>query len=61
MAPYFTSGKLDGYMDHRLPPSIPLVNITQQFVLDGDKSRFLNSLDNEWFKIAARTPKRGDQ
>ena len=48
-------------MDHRLPPSIPLVNITQQFVLDGDKTRFLNSLDNEWFKIAARTPKRGDQ
>lgn len=61
MAPYFTAGKVDGYMDHRLPPSIPLVNITQQFVLDGDKARFLNSLDNEWFKIAARTPKRGDR
>ena len=61
LAPYFTSGRLEGYMDHRLPPSIPLVNITQQFVLDGDKARFLNSLDNEWFKIAARTPKRGEQ
>jgi raffinose/stachyose/melibiose transport system substrate-binding protein len=61
MASYFTSGKLDGYMDHQLPPSIPLVNITQQFVLDGDKARYLNTLDNEWFKIAARMPKRGDQ
>jgi raffinose/stachyose/melibiose transport system substrate-binding protein len=60
MAVYFNAGKVNGYMDHRLPPSIPLVNITQQFVLDGDKSRFLNTLDNEWFKIAARTTKRGD-
>ncbi|UKA53960.1 extracellular solute-binding protein [Arthrobacter sp. FW305-BF8] len=61
LASYFTAGKVAGYMDHRLPPSIPLVNITQQFVLDADKSRYLNTLDNEWFKIAARTPKRGDQ
>ena len=61
LASYFTAGKVAGYMDHRLPPSIPLVNITQQFVLDGDKSRYLNTLDNEWFKIAARTPKQGDQ
>lgn len=61
MATYFTAGKVDGYMDHRLPPSIPLVNITQQFVLDGDKRRFLDTLDNEWFKIAARTATRGDK
>jgi raffinose/stachyose/melibiose transport system substrate-binding protein len=61
LASYFASGKVDGYMDHRLPPSIPLVNITQQFVLDGDKSRYLNTLDNEWFKVAARMPNRGDQ
>lgn len=61
MATYFDAGRVDGYMDHRLPPSIPLVNITQQFVLDGDKARYLNTLDNEWFKVAARTPNRGDQ
>ena len=61
LAAYFNAGRVEGYMDHRLPPSIPLVNITQQFVLDGDKSRFLNTLDNEWFKVAARTPNRGGQ
>lgn len=61
MATYFDAGRVDGYMDHRLPPSIPLVNITQQFVLDGDKARYLSTLDNEWFKVAARTPNRGDQ
>ena len=61
LAAYFNAGRVEGYMDHRLPPSIPLVNITQQFVLDGDRSRFLNTLDNEWFKVAARTPNRGGQ
>lgn len=61
MATYFDAGRVDGYMDHRLPPSIPLVNITQQFVLDGDKARYLSTLDNEWFKVAARTPNRGDE
>ena len=61
LAAYFEAGRVQGYMDHRLPPSIPLVNITQQLVLDGDKSRYLNTLDNEWFKVAARTPNRGKQ
>lgn len=61
MADYFNQGKVRGYMDHQLPPSIPLVNISQQFVLDGDVRKFLATLDNEWFKVAARSPARDRQ
>ena len=54
--PYFDAGKITGFIDHQVPPAIPLVGIIQEslFANDGG-SAALATLDNEWRKVAART------
>ncbi len=60
--PYFDEGKITGFIDHQVPPSIPLVAIVQQFLFDGDADAALSTLDSEWRKVAARTiPVTGDE
>ena len=58
--PYFDDEKITGFIDHQIPPSIPLAAIIQQFLFDGDADAALQTLDNEWSKVAARTIKSGD-
>lgn len=59
--PYFESGKITGFIDHQIPPSIPLSAIVQQALFDGNAAAALGTLDNEWRKVAARTiPKSGE-
>ncbi|MGV2984332.1 ABC transporter substrate-binding protein [Microbacterium sp. AGC85] len=53
--PFFDNGKITGFIDHQVPPSIPLVAIVQQFLFDGDADAALSTLDSEWRKVAART------
>ena len=59
--PYFDEGKITGFIDHQIPPSIPLAAIIQQFLFNGDSDAALATLDSEWAKVAARTiPVTGD-
>ncbi|MGA7147977.1 MAG: extracellular solute-binding protein [Microbacterium sp.] len=59
--PFFDSGRITGFIDHQLPPSIPAAQIVQQFLFDGDAEMALATLDGEWRKVAARTiPVTGD-
>lgn len=53
--PFFDEGRITGFIDHQIPPSIPLIPIDQQFLFDGDADAALQSLDSEWRKVAART------
>ncbi|WP_235560032.1 ABC transporter substrate-binding protein [Microbacterium sp. Leaf159] len=53
--PFFDEGRITGFIDHQVPPSIPLVAIVQQFLFDGDADAALSTLDSEWRKVAART------
>ena len=53
--PYFDEGRITGFIDHQIPPSIPLAQIDQQFLFDGDVDAALAALDSEWRKVAART------
>jgi len=55
LEPYFTDGRIIGFIDHQIPASIPLVNMLQSLVLTGDAEAFLSDLDSEWSKVAART------
>ena len=60
--PFFDEGKITGFIDHQVPPSIPLVAIVQQFLFDGDADAALSTLDSEWRKVAARTiPVTGEE
>lgn len=54
MAPYFEQARVTGFADHQLPPSIPIDAITQQFLTSGDVAAYLDTLDNEWTKVARR-------
>jgi raffinose/stachyose/melibiose transport system substrate-binding protein len=58
--PYFDDERITGFIDHQIPPSIPLAAIIQQFLFDGDADAALATLDNEWSKVAARTIRSGD-
>jgi raffinose/stachyose/melibiose transport system substrate-binding protein len=59
--PFFDEGKITGFIDHQIPPSIPLAAIIQQFLFNGDTQAALATLDSEWAKVAARTiPVTGD-
>jgi raffinose/stachyose/melibiose transport system substrate-binding protein len=58
--PYFDNAKITGFIDHQIPPSIPLAAIMQQFLLDGDVDAALATLDNEWSKVARRTIRSGE-
>ena len=53
--PFFDEGQITGFIDHQIPPSIPLTAIVQQFLFDGDAEAALATLDSEWAKVAART------
>lgn len=53
--PYFDDGRIAGFIDHQIPPSIPLTAIDQQFLFSGDAEAALATLDSEWRKVAART------
>ncbi|MFB4268980.1 ABC transporter substrate-binding protein [Nonomuraea sp. GTA35] len=55
LMPYFTRGRLSGYADHHIPLTIPLEQLLQQFLIDGDQARLLRELDEEWDKVAARS------
>ncbi|WP_082571045.1 ABC transporter substrate-binding protein [Cellulomonas sp. Root485] len=55
VAPYFDEGRIAGFIDHQIPPSIPLAAIDQQFLFSGDAEAALATLDSEWSKVAART------
>ena len=55
VAPYFDEGRIAGFIDHQIPPSIPLAAIDQQFLFSGDAQAALATLDSEWSKVAART------
>lgn len=57
----FAEGKVIGYFDHHVPPSIPLAPLLQQYILDGKQGEFLSRMDHEFEKVAARTiTKKGD-
>lgn len=58
--PYFDDEKITGFIDHQIPPSIPLAAIIQQFLFDGDVDAALATLDNEWSKVARRTIESGE-
>lgn len=53
--PFFDDGMITGFIDHQIPPSIPLAAIDQQYLFDGDVDAALATLDSEWRKVAART------
>jgi raffinose/stachyose/melibiose transport system substrate-binding protein len=55
LEPYFTEGKIIGFIDHQIPAAVPLVNMLQTLVITGDTEEFLSDLDSEWSKVAART------
>ncbi|MFB4276607.1 MULTISPECIES: ABC transporter substrate-binding protein [unclassified Nonomuraea] len=55
LMPYFEEGRLTGYADHHIPLAIPLEQLLQQFLIDGDQARLLRDLDREWDKVAARS------
>jgi raffinose/stachyose/melibiose transport system substrate-binding protein len=55
LQPFIDDGKITGFIDHQIPPSVPLIPTIQQFLFDGDADGALATLDNEWRKVAART------
>lgn len=55
LQPFIDEGQITGFIDHQIPPSVPLVPTIQQFLFDGDADGALANLDNEWRKVAART------
>ena len=54
LVPVFAAGQVTGFADHQIPPAIPLPQICQQFLIDGNRAAFLASLDDEWNKFARR-------
>lgn len=53
--PFFDDGRITGFLDHQIPPGIPLAEFVQESMFTGDAGAALATLDNEWRKIAART------
>jgi len=53
--PFFEDRRITGFIDHQIPPAIPLIPTDQQFLFDGDAEKALQTLDREWAKVAART------
>jgi len=51
---YIDDGKLVGFTDHQFIAAIPLAQLLQEYLLDGDASAMLRKLDNSWDKVAAR-------
>jgi raffinose/stachyose/melibiose transport system substrate-binding protein len=55
LEPFFTEGRIIGFIDHQIPASVPLNNMLQTLVVSGDVDGFLADLDDEWGKVAERT------
>ncbi|WP_353808505.1 ABC transporter substrate-binding protein [Agromyces sp. SYSU T00194] len=55
VAPWFEQGRITGFIDHQVPPGIPLDATVQQALFTGDAASALATLDREWAKVAART------
>jgi raffinose/stachyose/melibiose transport system substrate-binding protein len=55
VAPWFEEGRITGFIDHQVPPGVPLDVTVQQALFTGDTQEALSTLDNEWAKVAART------
>ena len=53
--PFFDNGQITGFIDHQIPPAVPLIPTDQEFLFNGDAEAALKTLDNEWRKVAART------
>jgi len=53
--PFFDEGRITGFLDHQIPPGIPLAEFVQESIFTGEADAALATLDNEWRKIAART------
>ncbi|WP_231637095.1 ABC transporter substrate-binding protein [Microbacterium sp. No. 7] len=59
--PFFDDGRITGFLDHQIPPGIPLAEYVQEAVFTGNAGATLATLDSEWRKVAARTiPVTGD-
>ena len=58
LLPYFEQERLVGFTDHQIPASIPLQQINQTFLIDGNEEKYLSTLDNEWDKFESRRPDR---
>ena len=41
LLPYFEEERLVGFTDHQIPPSIPLEQINQAFLISGNEERYL--------------------
>ncbi len=55
VAPWFEEGRITGFIDHQVPPGIPLDATVQEALFTGDAQSALATLDREWAKVAART------
>jgi len=51
---YFEQGQTVGFADHYIPSSIPLANLLQGFLIDGDVEAFLAELDKQYDAVQAR-------
>lgn len=60
LRPYFEAERITGFIDHQIPPSIPLASTVQQAMLTGDHESALATLDREWANVAARTTESGN-
>ncbi len=54
LLPYFEQGKIVDFVDHYIPSAVQLNPTVQAFLQNKDINGFLNTLDKEWNKVAAR-------
>lgn len=52
--PYIDEERLVGFTDHQFIPAIPLAQVLQQYLIDGDADAALTTLDDAWDKVAQR-------
>ncbi len=61
LLPYFEQQRLVGFSDHQVPASIPLQQINQEYLINGNERSYLSKLDHEWDKFVKRRPDREDR
>ncbi|WP_223733348.1 ABC transporter substrate-binding protein [Streptomyces purpurogeneiscleroticus] len=54
LTPYIADGRITGFVDHRIPRAVNLEAIAQQFLIDGNRTAFLRTLDSEYTKAIER-------
>jgi raffinose/stachyose/melibiose transport system substrate-binding protein len=52
--PIFEGGNIVGFADHNIPTSIPLDNMLQSFLIEGDVKGFLTDLDERYDVVQER-------